>query len=146
MYKNHLLVLLIVIMTLIPACRNKYGVVSNGRYSKAYKGAFIHEFKTLTFCRCVENGNSKIDRLSDEDASCRVPDYMIMQMDVIDSIARIEVNKVKLDSVNRAGQVAEGMDGKRIIDHCLELYQSKHLEKYAIARFRQDEKSLRKIK
>lgn len=138
-----LLLLFFVVFTLLPACSRKLGSISNGKYPKAYKEAFIDGFKTLTFCKCVQYGNPKMDDLAKEDVSCRVPDYLFMEMNVIDSLAKAEIIKLQLDSFNRAGRVAEGMDGKRTIIHCLEQYQSKKLNSFAKNRFHKEGKRLR---
>ncbi|MBC5995012.1 hypothetical protein [Pontibacter cellulosilyticus] len=45
---------------------------------------------------------------------------MYTEIAFIDSLAKAERSKIQLDSVARIGKVAEGMEGKRVIDICLE--------------------------
>ncbi|GAA4314237.1 hypothetical protein [Nibribacter koreensis] len=109
----------------------------NGGQSKSGLGKadFIDSFKTNSFCRCVELGNNKQLKLSEGDVSCRPPDWLYAEGDVIDSLVLAEVQKIKRDSLNRAQySVAEGMEGKLVISHCLAFYKSKALE--AVARKR----------
>ncbi|WP_181308982.1 hypothetical protein [Rufibacter sp. XAAS-G3-1] len=134
----------IIITTLLASCRAKYGGWEGNKYSKSSKTAFIESFKTLAFCNCVEYGNNKQLNLQSKDASCRYPDYLYGEGKIIDSIAKSASNKIRLDSIDRDGRVAEGMDGKRIMDICLELYNSKELDATAKLRFKKDEQTMKK--
>ena len=125
------------ICTLIFSCRSQRELVGIG------KKDFIEEFKTLSFCRCIENGSNRKFNLAAEDVSCRLPDFMYSHYAVIDSLGKIEAIKIKQDSVSRIGRVAEGMDGKVILFHCIRSMNSKALRKIAKARYLWDVKILK---
>jgi hypothetical protein len=139
------LLTLILISLLIVGCRTKTGVFENGRYSKNMKEAFIGDFKTLSFCRCVENANDQQLDLAKEDVSCGAPDYLYSEIKIIDSLARKEADNIRRAEAERNYPRAEGMEGKEIISNCLAFYNSKQLEAIAKERFRISEKSMQSI-
>lgn len=81
--------------------------------------------------------------LAEQDVSCRVPDFLNNQFSVIDSLGKQEAIKIKQDSVNRIGIVAEGMEGKVIFSNCLNFMNSNALKKIAIAQFKSELKTTR---
>lgn len=70
-----------------------------------------------------------------EDASCRYPDFLYGEQVYIDSLARLESARIVQDAASRAGRVAEGMEGKKVVATCLQFYQSKALSEFAHARY-----------
>ncbi|MFD2248495.1 hypothetical protein [Pontibacter ruber] len=125
----------------LTSCSTQNNSISARQYSKNYESAFVEGFKTLSFCKCLDYGNSGKLNLSAEDASCRYPDYLYGEANIIDSLALAESRRIALDAAGRGkGQVAEGMEGKRIIGQCLEFYSGKELEAFAKSRYEADRK------
>ena len=135
----------VVFMTALVSCNLKYGSVKEKVYEKNLRSAFIEDFKTVSFCRCLEYGNNYRLNLKNDDLSCAFPDYLYSEIAFIDSLASIEKSRIKADSVARIGKVAEGMEGKRVVDICLEFYQNKQLDALAKARYKIIEKQNKEL-
>ncbi|GHA61239.1 hypothetical protein GCM10007389_12060 [Pontibacter akesuensis] len=120
-------------MSALIGCRAKYVVGNERRYTQNLKDAFVNDFKTISFCECLKAGN---DYKTSEDVSCRYPDYLYTEGDVIKNLIQVEQGKITRDSIDRIGRVAEGMEGKRVVEICMEFYQSKALDSVARSRFR----------
>ncbi|WP_144266373.1 hypothetical protein [Pontibacter ummariensis] len=101
--------------------------------------AFVEDFKTSSFCKCVESGSNQ----TLDDVSCRYPDYLYSEAQTISNLAKLEGDKIRIDSIRRVGRVAEGMEGKRAIEMCLKFYKSRELDSVARARFKLSEKAMK---
>ncbi|MBC5775663.1 hypothetical protein H8S95_16415 [Pontibacter sp. KCTC 32443] len=117
----------------------------NEGYSKNLKSAFVDGFKTLSLCRCLEYAHERELELWDEDVDCRTPDYLYAQSKIIDSLVRIEAEKIQQAEATRNYPRAEGMEGKKITSSCLAFYNSKALDKIVKQRLKADIKSFNSI-
>jgi hypothetical protein len=136
----------VILLLSINSCSTQHKSVSARQYKKNFGSAFVERFKTLSFCRCVEYGNNSARSLQAEDASCRYPDYLYGVAGVIDSLGLIESKKIKADSTDRSGRVAEGMEGRRVIGKCLEFYKGKELDAIARSRYRANRKAAKNLR
>ncbi|AKD04855.1 hypothetical protein PKOR_19305 [Pontibacter korlensis] len=130
------LVLLFVVALI--GCTSNFKLGERKMLQENYKNSFIEGFKTLSFCRCIKYGYDNKYDLVTEDASCRFPDYLYSEVALIDILAKVERDKILLDSASRVGRVAEGMEGKRVMDICLKFYNSSLLDSVAISRYQKD--------
>lgn len=124
-----------VLVVLAGACQS---VRREAQYEKRLQEAFIHSFKTVSFCGCVEAANEQELNLRKEDVSCSYPDYLIAESKFIDSLAQVQGDKIRRAEVERTTQRAEGMEGKLIVSTCLDFYNSKELSAIAKARYKRD--------
>ncbi len=101
---------------------------------KVLKKIYIKEFKYRYFASCVKNGfdNSKeVQTLFEVDNSGYGEPILGDKYLLIDSIAKITAKKIKLDSVNSIGKIAEGVQGKKVFSTCLCEYNSNWLDSIA---------------
>lgn len=131
-----IILLLIFSSAAILGCSTKYKSGHDRVYSKNLQSAFLEDYKTLSLCKCLEYGHNQKLNLREEDVSCAFPDYMYSEINTIDSLARNERSRILADSAARIGRVAEGMEGKRVMEICLDLYKSTELEALAKSRLK----------
>ena len=130
------IILSFLILTFLISCAVK-------RNENSFKKVYINEFKFFYFRNCLKNGfnNSvEINKLLIFDKS-GYGEYILGNGYVmIDSLTKINEQKMKLDSLNSIGRVAEGTEGKKVLSTCLCNYNSKWLDSIAKSEFKKMEK------
>lgn len=109
------------------------------RNSKKNKDIYIEEFKFTYFAGCLNHGfdNSKeIKKLFEIDKSGSGELILGDKYLLIDSLTRVTAKKIKLDSLNSIGRVAEGSEGKHVFSECLCKFNSKWLDSIAKSEYR----------
>lgn len=104
-------------------------------------------FKYSTFIKCLRTGYNKsdlVDELLDEETSISDFSLGINNYRYIDSIVNFKMEEIVQDSIdfynewikNNQDYIYDGLTGKRVIYHCLELYKSEMLDSIAFSRAR----------
>ena len=105
-----------------------------------YKSIYIDQFKLAYFQQVLVKGfnNSKAaQELIDVDHSgFTEPILTIDDLELIDSLTTIDNIKMKMDSINRIGRVAEGAEGKHALGFILDKIESKWLDSLANKRYK----------
>ena len=104
------------------------------RNSAKEEDIYIKEFKFAYFAGCLKHGfdnSNEIRKLLEIDKSGYGELILGEKYFFIDSLARITAKKIKLDSLNSIGKVAEGTEGKQVFSECLCNYNSKWLDSIA---------------
>ena len=135
-YKSTLSLLTILILLLV-SCRTSKSLAS---HRKMYKKIYVDQFK-LTYVRKLliksyNNTNDiqniiNLDRSGFTEAILTMDDYRL-----IDSLTKVDNNKLTIDSTNSIGQVAEGAEGKHILGYVIAKIQSKWLDSLAKKRYK----------
>ena len=96
------------------------------------------EFKDRALCLCVLQGlnNKSIqDSLVKYDKSFYNPLAIAVFDSTINELLKTEVRQIQLDSANSIGRypadIRSLLEGKRVMNHCTELYRSKRLDSLA---------------
>ena len=104
------------------------------------KQAYIQEFKISylqSFLLKSYNSSEEVKHLLTIDKSnYSEPILTIADRYLIDSLTTLDNIKLNVDSINSIGTVAEGAEGKRILNHILKKMESKWLDKLARQRYR----------
>ncbi|WP_207492510.1 hypothetical protein [Aridibaculum aurantiacum] len=93
------------------------------------------DFKDRALCLCVLQGlNNKgiQDSIVKYDKSFYNPLALAVFDSTINELLKSEVRKIQLDSINSIGRypadLSSVLEGKRVMNHCTELYRSKRLD------------------
>jgi hypothetical protein len=93
------------------------------------------EFKDRTLCLCVLQGlnnKSMQDSIVKYDKSFYNPLAIAVFDSAINELLKSEIKKIQLDSTNSIGRfptdISSLLEGKRVMNHCTELYRSKRLD------------------
>ena len=116
---------------------------------KEIKKIYINEFKFRYFTSCIKNGfnNSKeVQTLFEVDNSGYSEPILGDKYLFIDSITKITVKKIKLDSLNSIWKKAEGTQGKKVFSTCLCEYNSNWLDSIAKSEYKKNLKLNRDFK
>ena len=116
---------------------------------KQLKKIYINEFKYRYFASCIRNGfnNSReVQSLFEIDNSGYGEPILGDKYLLIDSIAKNAVKKIKLDSINSTGKMAEGAQGKKVFSTCLYDYNSNWLDSIAKSEYKKQLKLDRDFK
>ena len=129
--------LLTIVILFFESCKTSEGSVS---HRKMYKEIYIDQFK-LTYVRKLllksyNNSNDiqnimNLDRSGFTEAILTIDDYRL-----IDSLTKVDNNKLTMDSTNSIGRVAEGAEGKHILGYVINKIQSKWLDSLANKRYK----------
>ena len=109
-------------------------------YRKMYKEIYIDQFK-LTYVRKLliksYNNSTDIQNIINLDRSgFTEPILTIDDYRLIDSLTKVDNNKLTMDSTNSIGRVAEGAEGKHILGYVIGKIQSKWLDSLANKRYK----------
>ena len=116
------------------------------KQEKEFRKTYINEVKLKYFSGCLRygyNDSKEIRKVLQSDHSGYSELILGTRYFYIDSLAKKAGERMKLDSINRRGRVAEGADGKQILSTCLCDYESKWLDSLArqeYKRYQQQEK------
>ena len=93
------------------------------------------EFKARTLCQCILQGlnNKSIqDSIIKYDKSFYNPLAIAVFDSTINALLKSEIKKIKVDSTNSVGRypadISDLLEGKTVMNHCIELYGSKRLD------------------
>ena len=93
------------------------------------------EFKDRTLCLCILQGlnNKSIqDSIIKFDKSFYNPLAIAVFDSTITALLKSEIKQIQLDSTNSVGRypadISSLLEGKRVMNHCTELYRSKRLD------------------
>lgn len=93
------------------------------------------EFKDRTLCLCVLQGinNKSIqDSIVKYDKSFYNPLAIALFDSTINKLLKSEIKQIQIDSANSIGRyptdIRSLLEGKRVMNHCTELYRSKRLD------------------
>lgn len=105
-----------------------------------YKSIYIDQFKLTYFRQLLIKGynNSKaIQEIINEDHSgFTEPILTIDDYKIIDSLTSVDNQKIKTDSINRIGRVAEGAAGNHTLGFIMDKLESKWLDSIANKRYK----------
>lgn len=99
------------------------------------KKEYKERFKTELLCECLKYGfneSKEIKKLLKEDKSLVFDEPFDKKHGVIEELAKLTYQKIRKDSINTIGKVAEGAEGKRVFQQCLKVYNSKKIDSLAI--------------
>ena len=106
---------------------------------KQFKPIFIDEFKlqyVQNLLRTGYNHSHVIDSLLRQDGgNFTEPLLSVSDHALIDSLVKIDYEKLQLDSIERIGHVSEGSEGKHVLTYVLMKFNSKLLDSLANASY-----------
>jgi hypothetical protein len=109
----------------------KNDVYVSDRYMK--KEEFFPMFKMSVFLHSLKysfNNSPEIKKILTEDKS-NISSSEYLNIEDVDAVAKMIVEKIKQDSVKSIGYAAEGSEGKTVFAICVEFYYSKKLDSIA---------------
>ncbi len=129
--------LVTIVILFFASCKTSKGSAS---YRKMYKEIYIDQFK-LTYVRKLliksYNNSTDIQNIINLDRSgFTEPILTIDDYRLIDSLTKVDNNKLTMDSTNSIGRVAEGAEGKHILGYVIGKIQSKWLDSLANKRYK----------
>ena len=126
---------IILFVILFVSCKSNYK-----SFGSQFKEIYVNEFK-LTYTKQLlkksYNNSIHINSILIEDRS-GFTEPILTEKDYkyIDSITTTEANKIKIDSIESIGRVAEGAEGKHILSFLLTRIESAELNKIIKSRYR----------
>ncbi len=104
------------------------------------KEFYIYAFKMAFFKRILLDGFNQSEEIKtillQDRSGYGEPILLASDRLIIDSLSNAANNKMIQDSVRSVGKVAEGAQGKRVLDYALTTFQSKWLDSIANARYK----------
>jgi len=101
--------------------------------------SYVYDFKINYFRKLLREGFNNSDAirnvLASDHSGYGEPILSEDDQKLIDSLVKIDNKNMVSDSLKRIGTVAEGAQGKHVLDYSLFKYQSKWLDSIAKARF-----------
>jgi hypothetical protein len=105
-----------------------------------YKSIYIDQFKLTYFRKMLikgYNNSEAIQEIIQSDYSGFTEPILTMEdYKLIDSLTSVHYQKIKTDSANSIGRVAEGGEGKHILGFILDKLESKWLDSIANKRYK----------
>lgn len=105
-----------------------------------YKSIYIDQFKLTYFRKMLikgYNNSEAIQEIINADHSGFMEPILTMEdYKLIDSLTSVHYQKIKTDSANSIGRVAEGGEGKHILGFILDKLESKWLDSIANKRYK----------
>lgn len=128
------LTLIMMVAYILCSCSKKRH--STSTYNKRYEAFYAESFKNAYMSSCLEigfNNMQEIKKLLFLDKSFHIGEPILEENDVkiIDSLVMERQLKIKQDSINSIGRVAEGAEGKKVLKPCFCDYKSQWLDKLA---------------
>lgn len=126
---------IILFAILFVSCKSNYQ-----SFRSQFKEIYVNQFK-LTYTKQLlkksYNNSMQINSILIEDRSgFTEPILTEKDYNYIDSITTSDVNKIKIDSTQSIGRVAEGAEGKHILSFLLTRIESAELNKIIKSRYR----------
>jgi len=104
------------------------------------KAAYIDQFKLTYFqqilIKSYDNSESVQEIINSDHSGFTEPILTEDDNKMIDSLTTADSQKIKMDSTNRIGRVAEGAEGKHPLKFILDKLQSKWLDSLANKRYK----------
>ena len=136
---NKAFIYFIVLLIIVVGIRCKSVRISSSQ-TAMYKSIYIDQFKLKYFTQMLINGynNSQAiqEIISIDHSGFTEPILTEDDYNFIDSITRIDNQKMQSDSANSIGRVAEGAKGKHILGFVLGRISSKWLDSLANKRYK----------
>ncbi len=130
-------IFLIILLTflLIISCKS-----TNSIYNKQMKEAYIHSFKLTYYENLMIKGFNNSEELkflisSDRSGFSEIL-LSIEDYNLIDSLTTKDNQIMLNDSIDRIERVAEGSDGKRVLEFSINKYNSKWIDDLAKQRYK----------
>ncbi len=126
---------IILFVILFVSCKSNYK-----SFESQFKEIYVNQFK-LTYTKQLlkksYNNSIHINSILIEDRS-GFTEPILTEKDYkyIDSITTTEANKIKIDSIESIGRVAEGAEGKHILSFLLTRIESSEFNKIIKSRYR----------
>ncbi len=139
MNKNKAFIYFIGVLILIGGIRCKSVSISSSQ-TAMYKSIYIDQFKLTYFKQMLINGYNNSQAIQEiislDHSGFTEPILTEDDCNFIDSITRIDNQKMQSDSANSIGRVAEGAEGKHILGFVLSRISSKWLDSLANMRYK----------
>lgn len=116
-------------------------------YNKHMKESFLEEFKVTYFKKLMSEAFNKSPEIKTvlfyDKSGYSEPILSLQDMNLIDSLVKMDNQTLVKDSINRIGHTAEGSQGKHIFSYALYKIESKWMDSLAKARAKIFMKSLK---
>ena len=129
--------LMFMLMLLFVHCRTTQ---SKASLAEEYKQIYIRQFRVVYFRKILQEGfnqSTAFNEVINSDRSLFTEPILTMEdLKLIDSIVNIDNAKMRTDSIERIGKVAEGAEGKQVLGFIMDRLRSNYLDSIAKTRYK----------